>query len=124
MSRGFQKFISIPLEANEDEEDDLDRALGESKEEFKEETKQDANAKDGLRHELLKREKEARTYMLTAARLIAPELKIDGDDSKMAGYQFCIDSLKPDHESVSSEMEIERALKYMRVKEFGKAIEA
>ena len=34
-----------------------------------------------LRHELLKREKEARNYMLTAARLIAPELKIDGDDS-------------------------------------------
>ena len=45
--------------------------------------------------------------MLTAARLIAPELRIDGDDSKMAGYQFCIESLKQDHESVSSEMEIE-----------------
>jgi intraflagellar transport protein 88 len=127
MRRGFQKLISIPLEANEDDSDDLDRALGESKEEFKEESKvdkEDANAKDGLRHELLKREKEARNYMLTAARLIAPELKIDGDDSKMAGYQFCIESLKQDHESVSSEMEIERALKYMRVKEFGKAIEA
>jgi len=120
MRRGFQKLISIPLEANDDE-DDLGKLVGESKEE---ESKSELNGKDGLRHELLKREKEARTYMLTAARLIAPELKIEGDDSKMAGYQFCIDALKQDHESTASEMEIERALKFMKVKQFEKAIEA
>ena len=69
-----------------------------------------------------RREAEARNYMLTAARLIAPELK-EPDDG-MAGYKFVIDALKADHETIASEVEIERALKYMRVKDFGKAIDA
>ena len=42
----------------------------------------------------------------------------------MFGFKLIIDALKPDHEQLASEMEIERALKYMRRKEFSKATEA
>ncbi|EGB07919.1 hypothetical protein AURANDRAFT_10223, partial [Aureococcus anophagefferens] len=111
MRRGFQKLISIPLASGGDAKDDA-----------KATATRDLARADGLRHELKRREKEAHGYMLTAARLIAPELK--APDDAMVGYRLIIDALKPDHELLASEMEIERALKYMRNKDFDKAIEA
>ncbi|KAH8058204.1 hypothetical protein JL722_6055 [Aureococcus anophagefferens] len=136
MRRGFQKLISIPL-ASVDEDDDLEDLHprspsspakdgeakgGDAKDDAKATATRDLARADGLRHELKRREKEAHGYMLTAARLIAPELK--APDDAMVGYRLIIDALKPDHELLASEMEIERALKYMRNKDFDKAIEA
>ena len=39
------------------------------------------------------------------------------------GYRWAIDTLKPDHESVASELEMEMALRYLKSKNFEKAIE-
>lgn len=56
-------------------------------------------------------------YILTAARLITPQL--DKRDWA-AGYQWAVDALKPDHESLASELEIEMALMYLKKREFEK----
>ena len=121
MRRGFQKLISIPL-ASVDEDEDLEDlnpfsptgsgsqpAGSPAKDDVTAKTVDDAKATasrdlaraDGLRHELKRREKEAQGYMLTAARLIAPELK--APDDPMVGYRLVIDALKPDHELLASE---------------------
>lgn len=115
MKRWFQKLLQIPIQG-----------MGEDDEE-PEETKaaEDAEAvgharKDGLREELKRRQKEATHYVFTAARLITPAL----DPREWAqGYRWAIDTLKPDHESVASELEMEMALRYLKSKNFEKAIE-
>lgn len=56
-------------------------------------------------------------YILTAARLVTPQL--DKRDWA-AGYQWAVDALKPDHESLASELEIEMALMYLKRREFEK----
>jgi intraflagellar transport protein 88 len=59
-------------------------------------------------------------YILTAARLITPQL--DKKDWSL-GFQWAIDTLKPDHESIASELEIDMALMHLKRREFDKAIE-
>ncbi|KAJ1448492.1 hypothetical protein M885DRAFT_450175 [Pelagophyceae sp. CCMP2097] len=126
MRRGFQKLIAIPIAgADDDEQDELDAGEAKSQDELAEKrlaANSTAARTDGLRHELKRRRQEAHGYMLTAARLVAPELKAPEDP--MFGYKLVIDALKPDHEQLASEMEIERALRYMKSKDFAKAIDA
>lgn len=94
MKRGFSKLLTIPIAGMVDEE-----------EEEPEESKaaDDAEAvgarQDGLRQEMKKRRREAHQYILTAARLVTPQL--DKRDWA-AGYQWAIDILKQDHESIGS----------------------
>jgi intraflagellar transport protein 88 len=57
--------------------------------------------KDGLRTEIRARQKKAKEYILTAAKLCAPAL-----DKKdwLAGYNWVIDAMKINHEPIASEM--------------------
>lgn len=59
-------------------------------------------------------------YILTAARLITPQL--DKKDWSL-GFQWAIDSLKPDHDAIASELEIDMSLMHLKRREFEKAID-
>merc|ERR1719230_1122419 len=121
MRKHFSKLLSIPVTGRNENDDVID--AGEEEEENRK--ADDAEAlgaarPDGLRQELRRRKKEARDYILTAARLIAPTL--DRKDWA-AGFKWVIDALKVDHEALAAEMEIEKALEHLRHKEFDAAIE-
>jgi len=113
MKRGFSKLLSIPIQGmgDDDEEPEESKAAD------------DAEAvgarPDELRSELKRRQREANQYILTAARLVTPQL--DKRDWA-AGYSWSIDVLKPDHESIASELEIDMALMHLKRREFEKAI--
>jgi len=115
MRKGFNKLLSIPIQGladEEEEEEDLKAA---------EEAEAIGQAKvDGLRMELQKRQKEANNYIVMAAKLIAPFLSPNDWE---AGYNWIIDTLKPTHENLASQIELEKALRYLKEKNFDKAIE-
>jgi len=74
---------------------------------------------DALKAELSKRQQEANQCIYTIARIIAPAIDTDW----AIGYKWIIDTLRTDHESIASQMEIERALQYLKHSKFDKAIE-
>merc|ERR1719230_2531876 len=122
MRQNFSKLLSIPVTGRNENDDVID--AGEEEEENRK--ADDAEAlgaarPDGLRQELRRRKKEAKDYILTAARLIAPT--VDRRDWS-AGFKWVIDALKVDHEEIASEMEIEKALMHLRSKQFDMAIDA
>lgn len=55
--------------------------------------------------------------MFTAAKLIAPVM--DKKDWE-AGYDWVVETIKLDHEYLASKMEVEKALHYLKTKEFDK----
>ncbi|ETW04044.1 hypothetical protein H310_04429 [Aphanomyces invadans] len=118
MRRGFTNLIGIPMEgvSDDDSQDDESKdgdiptgvpAVVHLK-------------KDGLKAEIRARQKKATEFILTAAKLCAPAL-----DKKdwLAGYNWVIDAMKVDHEPIASEMEICKALHFLKNKDFDKAIE-
>lgn len=58
-----------------------------------------------------------RSYVFTAAKLIAPVM-----DKKEweVGFDWVIETIRLDHEYLASKMEIEKALHYLKTKEFDK----
>jgi len=111
MKRGFTKLLSVPIPGmgDDDEEPEESKAAD------------DAEAvgarKDGLRQELKRRQREANQFILTAARLVTPQL--DKRDWA-AGYLWAIDALKQDHENSANELEIDMALMHLKRREFDK----
>jgi len=76
---------------------------------------------DMLKEELREREKQARTFVTNAAKLIAPA--IDPKDW-VAGYDWVIEALRSTQfASIASEMEIVKAIGFLKRKQFDKAIE-
>lgn len=59
------------------------------------------------------------SYVFTAAKLIAPVM--DKKDWE-SGYDWVVETIKLDHEYLASKMEIEKALHYLKTKEFDKVI--
>lgn len=57
------------------------------------------------------------SYVFTAAKLIAPVM--DKKDWE-AGYDWVVETIKLDHEYLASKMEVEKALHYLKTKEFDK----
>ena len=57
------------------------------------------------------------SYVFTAAKLIAPVM--DKKDWE-SGYDWVVETIKLDHEYLASKMEIEKALHYLKTKEFDK----
>ena len=112
MRKSFQRLIQIPIMSSSNEDEDL---FGEI--EGKEAGLRTA---DDLEVELREREKKARTYILNAAKLIAPVIN---RRDWVAGYDELIEDLSHDHSLIASEMEINKATEYLRHKQFGKAIE-
>ena len=115
MKRGFAKLLTIPIGGNNggvkgvgdgsvgvsggggagDELDDMEDDDEEAK---KADALEAVGARrDGLRSELKRRKREAQYYILTAARLVTPQLD---KQEWAAGYEWAIEALKPDHESI------------------------
>lgn len=101
--------ISIPGMTEEDEEktDDLDEII--------------ADRPDALKAELRRRKELHDDLVLKSARLIAP-LADDKDDHN-AGYKWIVDQLRHEYEAVSSKVELDLAMSYMKKRKFEEAIE-
>lgn len=111
MKKGFTQLLSIPMPtADEEEEEEEESKGGEAGGE---------RARDSLREELRERQKRANRFITMSAKLIAPVL--DRDWAK--GFDWVIEALKHDHDMIASEMQITKALTYLRRKHFDKAIE-
>ncbi|CAM9656365.1 unnamed protein product [Laminaria digitata] len=115
MKKAFQRLAAIPVQGVTEEEDEE-----EDKKEADEAEMTGQAAPDKLRAELKRRKKEAEHYVFTAAKLIAPVM--DKKDWE-AGYDWVVETIKLDHEYLASKMEVEKALHYLKTKEFDKAIE-
>jgi len=76
---------------------------------------------DGLKEELRKRKTEAKNMVSAAARLVAPVIDKAGID---AGYQWVIGQLTAAGSvTLANELEMDKALSYLRDKKFEKAVE-
>lgn len=74
--------------------------------------------KDDLKEELRERHHQASNFLLTAAKLIAPVL----DTTEWVnGFDWVITALRAgQHDLIASEVQISKALTYLRKKEFKK----
>lgn len=111
MRKHFSKMllISVPGMTEEEEEkaDDIDEII--------------ADRPDALRAELRRRKELHDDLILKVARLIAP--LVDEKESYVAGYKWMVDQLRHDYETVSSKVELDLAMSYMKKRKFEEAIE-
>lgn len=130
MRRGFQKLVAIPSsmldsEANENLESPIAKnhdPASETSSMYKRiRSLTSEHQADSLRQELRRRDSITSTHIFMAARLIAPELR--APDDNMYGYKLVIDTLRPDHEKLALQMEIERAHRYMQQDRFDIAVD-
>jgi intraflagellar transport protein 88 len=89
MKRGFSKLLAIQDGAGDDEEEPEEAKAVDDAEAV-------GARRDGLREELKRRRREAHHYILTASRLVTPQL----DKDWASGYLWAIEALKPDHEHI------------------------
>jgi len=76
--------------------------------------------RDAMKEEVVKRQKHMKSFILTGAKLIAPYID---QREWIAGFDWLIDQLKPDFPHLASEVEIAKAIAYLRRKQFDRAIE-
>jgi intraflagellar transport protein 88 len=100
--------------------DQLSHAVGSMEEDF--ESALNFDRLDLLKEELTKRHDAAAENILTAARLISPMITDDKEDW-LAGYKWVMEQLRPDFEVVSSKLEVDLAMTYMRRRKFDEAIQ-
>ena len=111
MKRAFTRLLQVPPAGTTEEEEEEEKEKDSETHEHKE--------RDPLRQAVVAREKEAKRMILTGAKLIAPYI----DREWVAGYEWVIESLKQDYAVIASEMEIKKAVTYLRMKQFDKAID-
>jgi intraflagellar transport protein 88 len=76
---------------------------------------------DPLKEYLKEKKKEALHYISASARLVAPTIELD----IIQGYNYVIEALKAANlPEVESEMEIAKAINFIKSKEIEKAIES
>jgi intraflagellar transport protein 88 len=117
MKKGFQRLLTVELPIREGEEDD------EGKTDDDDDNGNSSKlelSRDALKEELTQRQKDALAYVTNASKLIAPAIE-PGDWA--AGYDWVIEQLRIDHMSVASELQISKALQYLKDKNFERAIE-
>lgn len=124
--RHFIKMLTIPVPGmtEEDEEkmkDQLSQAVG-AMDEMDYESALMFDRQDLLKEELTRRHDAASENILTAARLISPMITDDKEDW-LAGYKWVMEQLRPDFEVVSSKLEVDLAMTYMRRRKFDEAIQ-
>ena len=106
MRQGFTRLLSVrqPGVEDDDLEADIDDVLKE----------------DGLKETLRERQKLSKKYVAIAAKLVAPVV----DTDIVAGFQWVVETLRAQsHFELATEMEIAKALYYMRSRQFEQAIE-
>ncbi len=132
MKRAFVKMVSTisspsGLEEEEEEEEEEDAADPDTDENeagrrAAEDLRENAAPASDLREEMRRRRKEAAHYLLQAAKLIAPVLDAKGDWN--AGYCWVVEALRRgNHDELSSQMELERGLAFLRDKQFDTAVD-
>jgi intraflagellar transport protein 88 len=107
MKKGFVRLCSIALPGSDADDDDVDAS--------------DENVvEDELKQDLRERQKEATNFIKVAAQLIAPTIEKDF----VTGYDFVVENLRAAHYTdMGNEMEISKALHYLKEHEYEKAIE-
>lgn len=81
----------------------------------------EATQNDKLKEELKARKREAHKYIVDAAKLIAPVI----EDDLISAYDWILEALKASpYADVESEIEITKALSYLKKKELEKAIDS
>ncbi|CAM9150859.1 unnamed protein product, partial [Ectocarpus fasciculatus] len=115
MKKHFVKMLSIPIPGmtEEDEEKANDHQTDEEV--------ALTDQVDALKEELTKRHDQANELIFTAARMIAPILE-DGEDW-ILGYKWVMEQLRSDYEVVSSKLEVDLAMAYMKKRRFDDAID-
>jgi len=119
LKRHFTKMLGLRRYGAADD-DDADEGAEES-----EKDRAGFPMDDPLRVEIRERRKHHMEVLLTAARLIAPMIEKDWPD----GYNYIIEQvrhyeLKDSNSRLASEMQMCKALQFLRVKKYAKAIEA
>lgn len=105
MKKAFTRLISVrELGMDENLEAELDDVLKE----------------DGLKDQLRLKQRQSTKYLLVAAKLLAPVIESD----IVSGFNWIGEILRAqNHQSLATEMEMGKALYFMRSREYDKAIE-
>jgi len=106
MKQGFTRLLSVRQPGVEDDEleADIDDVLKE----------------DGLKQTLRERQKQSQKYVTISAKLVAPVVDMD----IVAGFHWVVETLRAQsHFELATEMEIAKALYFMRSRQFEQAIE-
>lgn len=122
VKRHFVKMLSVSLPGMTEHDEEVIKELiaaGSVSAEFDVES---GVKFDFLKFELQKRMEHNSAGILTCARLISPLVAEDKEDW-LSGYKWVMEQLRPDFEIVSSKLEIDLAMEYMRKKQFEEAIE-
>ena len=107
MKKAFSSLLSV-------------RELGMEDEEALESELDDVLNEDGLKEQLKKKQRQGNRYISVAAKLLAPVVEQD----IVSGFNWVCDMLKAQsQQALATEIEIAKALYFMRSKEFDKAIE-
>lgn len=133
MKKHFMKMLTIPIPGMTDDDvekvhDHLANAIGISTTDY-EQSLLNSDKTDELKNELHRRYEYASECILTAARLISPTIHDDNHGSTssgedwLQGYRWVMEQLKPDFEMVSSKLEMDLAIQYMKKKKFEESIQ-
>jgi len=111
MKRHFVKMLTIPIPGMTEEDEEKVGEVADAT----------LERQDSLREELSRRHEQANDRIFAAARLIAPV--IEEKEDWVLGYKWVMEQLRPDYEAVSSKLEIDLAMTYMKKKRFDDAID-
>ncbi|CAG0895541.1 unnamed protein product [Cyprideis torosa] len=115
MKMGFQRLLEIPLDFEEDEKYNPSASDDHQSRLILEVIKNDS-----LRKIERQRRQQAEKCIMSAAKLISPVI----EDSFTEGYSWCVESIKGSlHADLADELEINKAVMYLKQKEFGIAID-
>mmetsp|Transcript_132977 Transcript_132977/g.384527 ORF Transcript_132977/g.384527 Transcript_132977/m.384527 type:complete len:839 (-) Transcript_132977:46-2562(-) len=118
MKSGFLKLLNIEqvgLEDFDDEDAELESPSNSNKD-----TRNLTEGDDALREDVKRRQREAATFIIKAANLIAPTV----DKTPIAGFDWVTDALNQHgFPRIASELEIAKSSYFLKRKEFDKAIE-
>ncbi|KAI9338744.1 hypothetical protein BDR26DRAFT_862707 [Obelidium mucronatum] len=120
MKKGLQKLVSIKMPVYEN--DEIVSTATASGGEGTQEPIDDHEVfnEDKLRAIARERSKAAERFMILAAKLVAPSIESDFS----AGFDMIIDIIKSSpHAEIASELEIAKAIQFLKSKDFSKAIE-
>lgn len=124
MKKAFVKLLGVRVESDADDLDEVETDI-DDEESDKERPEVLDMYEDNLRRELRQKRAKANEIIMKAARLIAGMIEKDWE----SGYDYVIEQLKYyevkyPNSQLSSEMEMTKALAYLKHKHFNKAIEA
>ena len=107
MQSAFKQMLNIPVEDPVDDDDDDDAHA------------QVEKRKDPLTKYLLKKRARCMKMIQTASQLLAPVISKDNWEE---GYDWVIVNLQQRYPNISSELEIQKAVTYLKMKRFKEAI--